>query len=104
MLWDENRDVGRAAEYQVKYAAKEIKEHSDWRTEADKAVSFWAATNLKGEPKPSAPGAKESFIVEKLPPGPCWFALTSYGHGPNQSDLSKRGHGGREVSADCRPM
>ena len=79
---------GRAAEYQLKYAAKEIKEHSNWRTEADAAVSFWAATNAKGEPKPADAGAKESCTVDGLTPGTCWFALKTYDKQPNQSDIS----------------
>jgi hypothetical protein len=81
-------DDPKVAEYQVKYATKEIKEHSDWRTEADKAISFWAATNCKGEPKPAAGGTKESFTAEGLAPGVTWFALKSYDKQPNQSDLS----------------
>ena len=81
-------DQGQAAEYQVKYATKEIKEHADWRTEADKAISFWAATNCKAEPKPAVAGTKESFSVEGLAPGTCWFALKTYDKQPNQSDLS----------------
>jgi len=79
---------GQASEYQVKYATKEIKEHADWRTEADKAVSFWAATNCKGEPKPSPAGTREAFTVEGLEAGTYWFALKSYDEQPNQSDLS----------------
>ena len=81
-------DKGTAAEYQVKFSAKEIKEHCDWRNEADKAVSFWAATNCKNEPKPAAAGAKETYTAEGVPAGTCWFALKSYDGQPNQSDLS----------------
>ncbi|MDD4888727.1 MAG: glycoside hydrolase family 127 protein [Phycisphaerae bacterium] len=81
-------DKGAAAEYQVKYSTKQIKEHCDWRTEADKAISFWAAVNCKGEPKPSPAGAKESFTAEGLAPGTYWFALKVYDAQPNQSDLS----------------
>jgi len=81
-------EKGQAAEYQVKYSAKEIKEHSDWRTEADKAISFWAAANCKGEPKPAAAGAKEAYTAEGLAPGTYWFALKTYDKQPNQSDLS----------------
>ena len=84
----DNGAEGQAAEYQVKFARMEIKEHSDWRTEADKALSFWAATNVKGEPKPAAAGAKETFTVDGLAPGAYWFALKTYDRQPNQSDLS----------------
>jgi hypothetical protein len=79
---------GAATAYQVKYADKEIKERSDWRRQADKAVSFWAATNCQGDPKPSATGAKESFVVEGLKGGTLWFAIKSYDGQPNQSGLS----------------
>ncbi len=81
-------DKGQAAEYQVKYAAKQIKERSDWRTRADREISFWAATNCKGEPKPGDAGSAESFTVDRLAPGTHWFALKSYDEQPNQSDLS----------------
>jgi hypothetical protein len=81
-------DKGAATEYQVKYAAKEIKDHADWRKEAEIALSFWAATNCKGEPKPSAAGARETFTAEGVPAGTCWFALKTYDEQPNQSDLS----------------
>jgi len=79
---------GRAAEYQVKYATMEIKEHADWRTEAETAISFWAATNCTGEPKPAPAGARQTFTVTGLPPGTHWFALKTYDEQPNQSDLS----------------
>lgn len=81
-------DDPKASEYQIKHAAKEIKERSDWRTRADTEISFWAAANCKGEPKPAAGGTKESFLVEGLTPGTHWFALKSYDGQPNQSDLS----------------
>ncbi len=81
-------DKGRAAQYQVKHAAMVIKERSDWRKNPQGEVSFWAATNCKGEPKPSAAGARERFTVSGLAPGTCWFALKTYDEQPNQSDLS----------------
>jgi len=79
---------GTAAEYQVKYAAKEIKERADWRTRPDAEISFWAATNCKGEPRPARAGTKETFTVTGLEPGAYWFALKTYDEQPNQSDLS----------------
>jgi hypothetical protein len=84
----DDADKGRAAEYQVKYAGKEIKDHADWRTASDTEISFWAAVNCKGEPVPSAAGSAERFVVEGLAPGTYWFALKSYDEQPNQSDLS----------------
>jgi hypothetical protein len=81
-------DKGQAAEYQVKWATKEIRERSDWRTKAEAEISFWAATNCKGEPKPAAAGAKETYVAEGVPAGTCWFALKTYDAQPNQSDLS----------------
>ncbi|MFW6159502.1 MAG: hypothetical protein ACOC8E_09105, partial [Planctomycetota bacterium] len=84
----DDADAGTAAEYQVKYATKEIKERSDWRRKADTEIGFWAATNCKGEPAPAKAGTKQSFVVEDLKPGTTWFALKSYDEQPNQSDLS----------------
>ena len=83
-------DAGRGAatEYQVKHAAKEITERSDWRNKPDAEISFWAAANCKGEPKPARPGSKQTFTVEGLEPGAVWFALKTYDEQPNQSDLS----------------
>jgi hypothetical protein len=83
-----DQNASRVAEYQVKYAAREIKERADWRNRADREISFWAAANCQGEPAPAAGGTKESLIVSNLAPGTCWFALKSYDKQPNQSDLS----------------
>jgi PcRGLX-like protein central beta sandwich domain/Beta-L-arabinofuranosidase, GH127 catalytic domain len=80
--------TGKASEYQIKYAEKDIKERSDWRNKAQTEISFWAATNCVGEPKPGAAGGKEKFIVSGLKPGTYWFALKTYDQQPNQSDLS----------------
>jgi len=79
---------GDAAEYQVKYATKEITERADWRKKADSTISFWAAANCTGEPTPAKPGTKQTFTVEGLAPGVQWFALKTYDEQPNQSDLS----------------
>lgn len=90
LTWTAPADPGnqRAAEYQVKHAAKEIRERADWRTRADSEISFWAASNCQGEPTPAAAGTRESFTVAGLAPGTRWFALKSYDRQPNQSDLS----------------
>ena len=81
-------DSGAAAEYQIKYANMTIKERSDWRNKPKEEISFWAATNCKGEPKPRKAGTKESFTVKGLKPGTYYFALKTYDEQPNQSDLS----------------
>jgi hypothetical protein len=79
---------GTASEYQVKYATVPIKERSDWRNKPKGEISFWAATNCKGEPRPRKAGSKETFTVKGLKPGTYWFALKTYDEQPNQSDLS----------------
>ncbi len=79
---------GSAAEYQIKYANLLIKERSDWRNKPKEEISFWAAVNCKGEPKPRKAGSKESFIVKGLKPGTYYFALKTYDEQPNQSELS----------------
>ena len=80
--------TGRASEYQIKRADKQIVEHANWRERADSEISFWAATNCKSEPAPAAAGKRQSYIVTGLAAGTHWFALKSYDAQPNQSDLS----------------
>ncbi|MGQ9662584.1 MAG: beta-L-arabinofuranosidase domain-containing protein [Kiritimatiellia bacterium] len=91
LIWTapgDDGNMGCAVEYQVKYATKEIKERADWRNKADSEISFWAAMNCKGEPRPAPAGTPETFVVEGLQPGTYWFALKTYDEQPNQSDLS----------------
>jgi len=46
------------------------------------------AANLGGEPKPKAPGAKESFTVSGVPAGAKHFAVRSFDDSRNRSALS----------------
>ena len=69
---------GTAAWYQVKYSAARLVER----------VRGWPAENLDGEPAPAAAGTSQSFAVTGLSPGVHYFALKTWGHGPNVSDLS----------------
>jgi hypothetical protein len=51
--------------------------------------NFWRATNLKGEPAPAPPGAKESFTVTGLPTArELYFVVVSYDDSKNRSGLS----------------
>jgi PcRGLX-like protein central beta sandwich domain/Fibronectin type III domain/Beta-L-arabinofuranosidase, GH127 catalytic domain len=80
--------TGQATEYQIKYSQLAIKERSDWRKKPKAEISFWAATNCKGEPRPQKAGGRESFTVKNLKPGTHYFALKTYDEQPNQSNLS----------------
>ena len=82
---DNGAEGGKAARYQVKFAAAEIVEDS---RAAGKGLSFWAAANAKGEPAPAAPGNKEKFEIGGLKPGKHWFALKTRDAADNLSDIS----------------
>jgi hypothetical protein len=82
---DNGAEGGKAARYQLKYAASEIVEDS---REAKKGLSFWAATNAKGEPAPGAAGAKEKFEISGIKPGKYWFAVKARDAAENLSDIS----------------
>jgi len=47
-----------------------------------------AVLNVLLEVREEAGVAREPFVVGGLRPGPCWFALKTYGRQPDQSDLS----------------
>ena len=59
---------------------------------ATEEISFWAATNVTGEPAPEAPGTRQSMIIEGLSPGTYHFALVTWDGDKaeyrNVSDLS----------------
>ena len=91
LTWKAPRDnSGKAAAYQVKWATLPIKtyEKYDYREDEGKARCWWRAQNVKGEPVPAEPGKKDSFTVEGLPTGTCYFAVCSDDAEMNQSDIS----------------
>jgi hypothetical protein len=98
---------GRAAWYQVKFSTAKIVERVDgwpdlreplpvdepeWHERAEafnaQQCAFWAAENVDGEPTPSPAGARETFVLNDLPPGSYFFALKTWDDGPNVSELS----------------
>jgi hypothetical protein len=79
---------GRSAEVQIKHSNLRIVERSDWREKAGEEISFWAATNVQGEPVPADAGTVQGMVIDGLDPGARYFALKSYDEQPNQSKLS----------------
>jgi hypothetical protein len=75
----------------VKAAALPIAPYEDWLYARDsgKKRNWWKATNCKGEPAPSKPGAKESFVVSGVPEArPLHFAVRSFDDSSNRSAMS----------------
>ena len=62
----------------------------DYQFPADKGKkwTWWAGYNVPGEPKPGAPGAAESMVVETVPAGTHYFALVARDAEANESALS----------------
>ncbi len=81
---------GKAAAYQVKWAAMPIKEYKGYNYLEDegKIRCWWRAHNVDGEPVPGNPGKKETFVINDLPSGSLWFAIRSDDAEMNQSDIS----------------
>jgi len=91
LTWKAPRDdSGRAAAYQVKWAAMPIKtyEKYNYRLDEGKFRCWWRAENAKGEPTPGKPGRREKFVVSGLKPGTCYFAIKSDDAQMNQSGIS----------------
>ena len=93
---------GRVVKYQVKCSDKPILSYQDfmkaWANNTDKKrCNWWMATNLNGEPRPKAPGAKETFVVTGLPeytPAK-YFAVRSFDDSHNRSMVSNLAQPGR---------
>jgi PcRGLX-like protein central beta sandwich domain/PcRGLX-like N-terminal RIFT barrel domain len=76
-------DAGAASVYQLKYDDLTITE----RAKAG-SVNFWAAENVKGEPRPAAPGTAETFTASGIKAGTIYFAIKSRDRLNNESDIS----------------
>ena len=100
-------DWGTAARYQVKRSRSPMVERvagwpdrteplpqnaAEWEDRARafhvRQRAFWSTLNLKGEPKPSKAGSRESFEVKGLEAGIWYLALKTWDGGPNMSPLS----------------
>ncbi|MFP4055722.1 MAG: hypothetical protein ACLF0G_02515 [Candidatus Brocadiia bacterium] len=82
---------GAVARYQVKAAALPIVPYEQWDCARDqgKKRNWWRAANLEGEPRPSEPGTRESFVVSGLPEGrTLTFAVRSFDEAANRSPIS----------------
>jgi phosphatidylethanolamine-binding protein (PEBP) family uncharacterized protein len=53
------------------------------------------AANVKDEPAPQAPGAKESFTVSGVPAGAKYFAVLVFDDSSNRSVLSNVAEAGK---------
>jgi len=82
---------GKVVRYQLKAAPMPIVayEQFDYARDVGKKRNWWRATNLKGEPRPAAPGTLERFTVTGLPEGDVlYFAVRSVDDSANRSPIS----------------
>ncbi len=86
----EDQGGGRVVRYQVKCSELPILPYEEWNYVRDsgKKRNWWRAVNLKGEPQPKAPGAKESFTVAGVPAKAKYFAVRSFDDSSNRSTIS----------------
>ncbi len=84
---------GKVTRYQVKCSDKPIVSYGEflkaWAAgKGDAVTNWWMAANVRGEPAPKAPGAKESFTVQGVPAGAKYFAVRSFDESSNRSTMS----------------
>lgn len=84
---------GALVSYQVKCSDRPMVSYEEflkaWSANTDdKVMNWWLATNLVGEPKPGAGGAKEIFEVTGVPAGAKYFAVCSFDDSQNRSPIS----------------
>jgi hypothetical protein len=61
----------------------------EYQVEIPLKVTFWAADNVPDEPVPSAPGTKETFVIQNVPSNTTLqFAVKTWDAEQNLSDLS----------------
>jgi hypothetical protein len=65
-----------------------MRERIDWQQQPAAYVNWWSATNVAGEPRPSAAGSQQRMVLESLKPGQCFFAIRSHDRARNRSSLS----------------
>jgi hypothetical protein len=86
---------GKVTRYQVKCSDKPIVDYVTFLKaynafkEAE-STNWFLAANVKGEPAPQAPGAKESFTVTGVPAGAKHFAVRAYDDSSNRSALNTK--------------
>jgi hypothetical protein len=82
---------GKVSRYQVKCAQLSIVSYDEYDFARDDGLrrNFWRAANVKGEPSPSSPGAREEFVITGVPDSePLYFVVVSYDDSDNRSSLS----------------
>ena len=91
---------GKVIRYQVKCSDKPLVDYQKFLElfKEDKesgSTNWWMAANVKDEPAPQAPGAKESFEVSGVPANAKFFAVVSFDDSSNRSALSSVAEAGK---------
>ena len=91
---------GKPVRYQVKCSDKPLVDYQKFLElfkEGKEATStnWWMAANVKDEPAPQAPGAKESFTVSGVPATAKFFAVVSFDDSSNRSAISNVAEAGK---------
>jgi hypothetical protein len=88
--WTEPAATRRLTRFQVKHAAKPIKDYHDidYRNERD-TVCYWnVAVNVLAEPAPQGHGIRHTMVLENVPVGRRCFTLKSLDEDHRISKLS----------------
>jgi len=80
--------AGEPARYQVKWADKPMVRRITFPQQKDTHANWWAANNVVGEPRPGAPGTKQSMVVEGVTAGERHFAIRAFDAAGNRSAIS----------------
>jgi hypothetical protein len=78
--------AGKPVRYQVKWAEKPMVRRIRYPEQKDTHANWWAANNVKGEPKPKA--GKQSMVVEGVTLGKRCFNIRSFDAESNRSGFS----------------
>ena len=91
---------GKLVRYQLKCSDKPLVGYEQflelWKENKDStATNWWMAANVKDEPAPQAPGAKESFAVSGVSANAKYFAVVSFDDSSNRSAISNVAEAGK---------
>jgi hypothetical protein len=91
---------GKVVRYQVKCADKPLVDFGKFlelfkEGKEGEVINGWMAANVKDEPAPQAPGAKESFTVSGVPANAKFFAVLCFDDSSNRSALSNIAEAGK---------
>lgn len=83
---------GTVAEYQLKHAPRPIvtwdQFYAAYPDIVGQKYSWFGAHNVAGEPRPAAPGTRQSMVLEGVPAGTRYFRLRAWDNSMNQGPLS----------------